>query len=191
MSIYIIRHCASAFWPCLIAFMVVLGTAVQPEPIGIGRATIGSGGALLLIAAGQAVIEIGRLSRRRLREGEAFSGVLLELLAALAGGGVLILGLLIVHMIDRNLGSRDELRLFSPNIECIFRLALVIGILLLFAAAGRSVVSGAQLSRRRLKEGKPALGRMFALLTVAASGGLVMLSWFAAVFLLFVLFYRQ
>jgi hypothetical protein len=175
----------------MIAFMFVVGTTDQPEPIGIGRATIAIGGPLLLIAAGQTVIEIGRLSRRRLREGKAFSGVLLELLAVLAGVGVLILGLLIVHMIDRNLGSRDEWGLFSPSIECVFRLAVVIGILLLFAAAGRSVVGGAQLSRRRFEEGKPALGGMSALLAVAASAGLVLLSWFAAVFLLFVLLYRQ
>jgi hypothetical protein len=63
---YIIRHCASVFSLCLIAFMFILATRGQPEPIGIGRAAIAIGGPLLLIAAGQSVIEIAQLSRRRL-----------------------------------------------------------------------------------------------------------------------------
>ena len=188
---YISRHCASVFWLCLIAFMFIFATAAQPKPIGVSRATIAIGCPLLLIAAGRSVIEIGQLSRRRFREGKASSGRLLALLTALASGGLVMLGLFTVDMIDRNLGRHDEGGLFSVDAGCVFRLTLVIGILLLFAAAGRSVVSGGQLSRQRFKEGRRSLGVVLALLTVLASGGMVAIGWATANFLLFVLLYRQ
>ena len=62
---------------------------------------------------------------------------------------------------------------------------------LLLIAAGRSVIGIGQLSRRRFKEGKRSLGRVLALLTVLASGGLVVLGYIIVVSLLFTQLYRQ
>lgn len=187
---YITRHCVSVFWLCLIAFMFILATDGLPKPTGIRRAMIAIGGPLLLIAAGQSVIEIGQLSRRRFRDGNASSGGLLALLTALASGGLVMLGLFII-MIDRNLGRYHQVGLFRVDLGGILRLTFVSGILLLFATAGRTVVSGGQLSRQRFNEGRRSLGVVLALLTLLASGGMVAIGWATANFLLFVLLYRQ
>ena len=189
-DLYITRHCVSVFWLCLIAFMFILAIDGLPKPIGIRRATVAIGGPLLLIAAGQSVIEIGQLSRRRFRDGNASSGGLLALLTALASGGLVMLGLFII-MIDRNLGRYHQVGLFRVDLGGILRLTFVSGILLIFATAGRTVVSGGQLSRQRFKEGRRSLGVLLALLTVLASGGMVAIGWATANFLLFVLLYRQ
>ena len=62
---------------------------------------------------------------------------------------------------------------------------------LLLIVAGRFVIGIGQLSRRRFMEGRPLLGVVFALLTVLASGGLIVLSWVIVTALLFTLLYRQ
>lgn len=187
------RHCASAFWLCLIAVAFVLSTSSANRDIDVMRATFVIGGPLLIIATGRSVIEIGQWSRRRLKEGQRSPGGVLAGLTVLASVGLGVLVVLVVNMIDNTLGNRygRDTGPFSVDTGCAFRLMFVIGSLLLFAAAGRYVVGIGQLSRRQFKDGRRLLGGASALKAVLMSGGLVMLGWVIVVFIGFVLFYRQ
>jgi hypothetical protein len=188
---HVLRYRPAVVCIGVITFMFWLVADYQPQPIEIGRVMSVIAGPILLILAGWCVASMGRASYSRFKRGERSVGRLLALAAALASGALILLGLVVVHMIDLNLGGYHQRGLFDVNLGCVIRLAFTIGVLLMFVFAGQGVVRVAQLSREKFHQGlflRGAILSAFALLACAATVGL---GWVLAICLLFTLFYRQ
>ena len=80
---HVLRYSPAVTCLGVITFLFWLATAYQPEPVGIERAMLVIGAPILLTVAGWFVLGIGRLSRRRYREGERSAGWVLALVTAL------------------------------------------------------------------------------------------------------------
>ena len=187
----ILRYGSAVVCVAVITFLFWVNADYQPQPIEIGRVMSVIGGPILLIVAGWCVASIGRSSYGRFKRGERSVGRLLALAAALTSCGLILLGLVVVHVIDQNLGGHHQRGLFDVNFGCVIRLAFTIGVLLMFIFAGQGIVRVAQLSREQFYRGLFLRGAILTAFTLLACVATVGLGWVLAICLFFTLFYRQ